>query len=466
MDTNTTKPGRFFYGWWIVAGGFIIMATCYTIFVNCMSLFQAHIVRDLAISVGQFNTGVSLSTVVAIFASLAFGALVDKTSARLLGGLTVVVTAIVLLLLSFATLLWQFYVLCTIAGVIVIAGTRLLVSVLTTNWFNVRRGLAISIALSGSGFGGVVLSPLTSWIIVNYGWRMAFLLLAVICLIASLPIVIIMFRNRPSDKGLAPYGDNAREKASARQKEQKDTSSDTPVNIAVGWRVLRRSGGFWILILGFLCMGIVNGAIIPNAVSNMTSVVIGDTEIVTGGHSTIWAGNVWALYLGVVLVAKVMLGAIYDRLGLRAGTIIGTASCIIASLALCFPATEWAPIVAAFAFGFGTCMGTVSPPVMSVKQYGKKDLGMVVGIVTAFELFGAAIGAVLSGILFDSFHSFIPAWLMALAASVLMGVTLMLSIPAAVRIVESCRAKGAPQLDAEGFEINPNVETPTETGSI
>ena len=40
--------GRFFYGWWIVAGGLLIMATCYTVFVNCIPLFQTHIVRSWA----------------------------------------------------------------------------------------------------------------------------------------------------------------------------------------------------------------------------------------------------------------------------------------------------------------------------------------------------------------------------------------------------------------------------------
>ncbi|MCL1890644.1 MAG: MFS transporter [Coriobacteriia bacterium] len=431
-----------------------MMATCYTIFVNCIPLFQAHVVKDLGISMGQFNTGVSLCTVVAIFASLAFGALVDKRSTRMLGSVTVIITAAVLLLFSFITELWQLYALCVAAGMIVVAGTRLLVSVLTSNWFNIRRGLAVSIALSGSGFGGVILSPVTSLMIETYGWRAAFLLLAVISLVAALPLILLTWRNRPSDKGLLPYGSNAPEQALAQVLKERETKmSGAPVTIAIGWKVLRKNLGFWILIFGLVCMGIVNGAIITNSVSNMTSVTLNDVEIVTGGHSTLWAGNVWALYLGVVIVAKIALGAIYDRWGLRAGTLIGTAACIIACIGLCFPATLWGPILGAVAFGFGTCMGTVTPPVMVVKEYGKKDLGLVVGIATAFELFGAAIGAVVSGVFFDAFHSFAPAWIMALIASVIMGLMLLLSIPAAQKLVEQRKAQGAPELDEEGLEI-------------
>ncbi len=446
-EVKETK-GKFFYGWWIVAGGFLIMATCYTIFVNCIPLFQSRIVEDLNITMGQFNTGVSLTTVVAIFASLAFGKLIDKYSTRVLGTFTVTTSALVLALFSFITQLWQLYALCVIAGMVVIAGTRLLVSVLTANWFTLKRGLAVSIALSGSGFGGVFLSPITSSMIENSGWRSAFLLLAVVCLVVALPLVIIAFRNRPSDKGLVPYGSDKPATQVA------DKSADTAVTVAIGWRILRKSGGFWMLIIGFVMMGIVNGAIITNSISNMTSVVLGGTEIVTGGHSAVWAGYVWAFYLAVVIVAKISLGAIYDRWGLKTGTLLGTTACLCSAIALCFASTDIGPILASLFFGFGTCMGTVSPPIMAVKEYGKKDLGTITGIITAFEMFGAAAGAIVSGVIFDAFHSFIPAWIMVMAASVIMGIALLISIPAARKIAARQIESGAPQLDAEGFEIS------------
>ena len=172
--------GKTFYGWWIVAGGFLIMATCYTVFVNCIPLFQTHMVEELGVTVGQFNTGVSITTVVAVFASLVIGKLTDKCSARVLGCFTVVTSAVVLVGLSAVTQLWQLYALCVVAGMIVVAGTRLLVSVVISNWFTLKRGLAVSIALAGSGAGGVALSPLTSVMIVNYGWRTAFLVLAAV----------------------------------------------------------------------------------------------------------------------------------------------------------------------------------------------------------------------------------------------------------------------------------------------
>ncbi len=59
--TGGKEKKGFFYGWWIVIGGFMIMATCYTAFVNCMSLFQAQIVGDLGMTICEYNTGTSLA---------------------------------------------------------------------------------------------------------------------------------------------------------------------------------------------------------------------------------------------------------------------------------------------------------------------------------------------------------------------------------------------------------------------
>ena len=137
------------------------------------------------------------------------------------------------------------------------------------------------------------------------------------------------------------------------------------------------------------------------------------------------------------------------------GTLLGTVTSVAAGIALCFPATDAGPILACLFFGFATCMGTVAPPVMVVKEFGKKDLGTVTGIVTAFEMLGAAIGSVVSGVMFDAYLSFVPVWIMVIVASVLMGATLLASVPMARRLVERRRAAGAPELDAEGFEIEP-----------
>ena len=150
---------KFFPGWLVVASGFVIMATCYTIFVNCMSLFQPLIVSDLGISLAQYNISNAISTVVSVIGSLVIGHVADKVSGRVLGSLTVIATSAVLASMSFVGELWQVYVLFAVSGCFAVASTRLLISLVTANWFTAKRGLAISIALSARALAALFCLP-------------------------------------------------------------------------------------------------------------------------------------------------------------------------------------------------------------------------------------------------------------------------------------------------------------------
>ena len=380
-----SQQRKFFPGWLVVASGFVIMATCYTIFVNCMSLFQPLIVSDLGVSLAQYNISNAISTVVSVIGSLVIGHVADKVSGRILGSLTVIATSAVLVGMSFVGELWQVYVLFAFSGCFAVASTRLLISLVTANWFTAKRGLAISIALSGSGFGGAILSPIVSSLIVSVGWRSTFLVLAAVCIVAALPITAYSFRTKPSEIGLKPLGENPGD-PSVSTAGDKDEHTAPEVN--VGWSRIKKSPAFWLLVVAFLFMGLVNGAI-------------------------------------------------YDRFGLRFGNVLGSVACIVACVALCFPTTDLGPIVAAVSFGIGTCMGTITPTIAVSKQFGMADLGKVTGTITSLEMVGGTVGAIVSGVLFDATGSFASTWIVCLACSVVMLVFLLASEPIAAKLCAS-----------------------------
>ena len=390
----------------------------------------------MGVSLAQYNISNAISTVVSVLGSLVIGHIADKVSGRVLGSLTVIMTSAVLVGMSFVGALWQVYLLFAVSGCFAVASTRLLISLVTANWFTAKRGLAISIALSGSGFGGAVLSPIVSNLIVNFGWRPAFLALAAICIVFALPITAYSFRTSPRELGLKPLGEN--------EGDVKDAAKGTSAahnEVSVGWSRIKAHPSFWLLVIAFLLMGLVNGAILPNQVTNMTSVTVNGTKIVTGGHDPIWAGTVLSAYMVTVVIAKISLGAIYDKFGLRFGNILGSVACIVACAALCFPATDLGPVVAAISFGIGTCMGTITPTIAASKQFGMADLGKVTGTITSLEMVGGTIGSILSGVLFDASGSFASTWIVCLVCSVIMVVFLLASEPSAARLRASVTAE-------------------------
>lgn len=116
-----SQQRKLFPGRLVVASGFVIMATCYTVFVNCMSLFQPLIVSDLGISLAQYNISNAISTVVSVVGSLVIGHMADKVSGRVLGSFTVIATSAVLVGMSFVGELWQVYVLFSVRSVLSVA---------------------------------------------------------------------------------------------------------------------------------------------------------------------------------------------------------------------------------------------------------------------------------------------------------------------------------------------------------
>lgn len=267
-------------------------------------------------------------------------------------------------------------------------------------------------------------------------------------LVAALPIPVIFFRTKPSEKGLLPLGAEMSDEEIAAA-EKKSGHSLSEVNIAVGWKVLRKHAGFWLLVSGFLFVGVINGAVSVNMVSNMTSVNSNGTEVVIGGHSVVWAGYVMSLYMGVVLVSKVALGWIFDRFGIAGGVLV------LLPAGMYFPVLPnnllgGGAILAAACFGVGTCTATIGPSIMISREYGRRDVGKLTGIAVSATALGGIIGAIVSGVAFDATLSFAPAWIIGAVCSVLMAVSLIASYVMSGKLVARCAAEGAPRIDAEG----------------
>src|SRR3954451_22711877 len=103
---------------------------------------------------------------------------------------------------------WQLYV----ANAVLAfgwAGTSL--GIITTTlglWFDSKRGMAISLALNGASFGGIVGVPLMVAAIAYFGFGGAMIATAATMLVLMIPIVLLLVGRPPAPK-LAVTGSNA-----------------------------------------------------------------------------------------------------------------------------------------------------------------------------------------------------------------------------------------------------------------
>ena len=65
------------------------------------------------------------------------------------------------------------------------------------NWFTKHRGKAIGITMAGTGLGAFLLPPIVEFLITHHGWRTAYRGIGLGALFISLPIVFVLFKEKP-----------------------------------------------------------------------------------------------------------------------------------------------------------------------------------------------------------------------------------------------------------------------------
>lgn len=108
---------------------------------------------------------------------------------------------------GFAASLWQFAALHFLIGLGASATFGPLMAD-TSQWFTKRRGIAVAIAASGNYLAGTVWPPIFQYFISTSGWRAAHIGVGIFCVIAMLPLTLMMRRSIPSHAG-SPAAANA-----------------------------------------------------------------------------------------------------------------------------------------------------------------------------------------------------------------------------------------------------------------
>jgi MFS family permease len=78
--------------------------------------------------------------------------------------------------------------------------------------FDRNRGLALAIALSGTGISAAVMPVLATWLLNEQGWRGAYVSIGILCFVVTFPLVFFLFArgaeqlpsSAPNDSSAAP----------------------------------------------------------------------------------------------------------------------------------------------------------------------------------------------------------------------------------------------------------------------
>jgi MFS family permease len=387
----TNETGRVFYGWYIVAVCWVVNFFVFGISVNTFTVYVKPIQADLGWSRGEISLAISLSAVAMGLGAPFIGRLIDRIGARLAMAAGAAVIGVCMILLSRSQSLPYFYTMFIVSGVGQGAATIIPVSMVISNWFTAMRGKALGIAMTGTGLGAMVMVPVSTWIVTNWGWRISWQIMGCIILL-MVPLNLLLIRTRPSDRGLLPDGGLVAPEVPAA-----DRGLSVPEAL--------RTQAFWMIGAMMVLAGLVAMGVGVHLMPYLTDI----------GHSESRAGLIIAVISGMTFLGKITLGSIVDRWGVRV-TVALAYGLILAGILLLMGSGGLAvAFVFAIVYGLGIGAPLVVNPALTAERLGLKHFGGVFGILTLLNTGGVALGAVLTGFIYDAAGSYMPALLLFVA---------------------------------------------------
>jgi len=403
-----------FYGWYLVGVMIFAMTLIYGIRAS-FSAFFPHVL-DKYPDWYRGSTAIMLSLNILVYGLTApiAGALVDRWKPRKVVVIGIFTLALATAACYFATELWQYYLLF---GVLAPIGTAFCGSPVYNptimNWFEKRRGLAVSLGQIGGGLSFVYVM-LIEWVSSQWGWEYSFFVMGGLVLAVLLPLYLIFFYHRPADKKMKPYG----------VEEKPASIEQKTVPIGPDWTLRQafKTYQLWMLVFSDFCFwGIGNYLVLAHQIKFAEDM----------GFTSLVASSVFALF-GIISII-VQIGAFMsDIIGREKTALIGVVMAmggLIALLSVHDNSQTWLLYFYAISSGFAT--GLFSPCVIvgSADLFHGKNIGAISALVLTGVGLGGAIGPWLGGFIYDKLGSYNVAFIIGLAAYAIAGISFWLAAP-------------------------------------
>jgi MFS family permease len=395
---GTKKPG-FFFGWYLVAVSWMMM---FLVSAVAVSIFFKPILEEFGLDRATLS---SVHTVVIIaFAILSpfLGRLIDRFGPRIMLYVGVAAMTLTSVVNSLATNLGHLYIGRFLLEVRPLNATQVLIN----RWFVKKRGTALGIFATGMPIGALVLSPISQYLILTWGWRMTLLFWAGVTFVILLPLTLFV-RDNPEDKGYGPDGEPV----------HRDRPAEPPIGMAgdtlpvksqmpTGSRLSEaaRSGSFWLLSASHFICGIGCGFM-------MTHIVIFATDV---GYSEMVGASLLSVQGGVNLIGLLLTGHMSDRIArsrvLSMTHLIRSLSFVTTVVFVLLGGDSiWLLYIAMALFGFGWFTTAPLASGLVADLFGYLRIGTIFGMVHSCHMVGMALGAYAGGITFEltgSYYSF------------------------------------------------------------
>ncbi len=373
-----------FYGWVIVGSGFVMSVIgigsryCYGVFLQSLEV-EFGITRMATSSI--FSIYMLLCSIITIFGGWAM----DRYGPKRVGIFMGTFTGLSFFLTSQANAAWQLFFTYSLLFSVGTGAIYAIVNSTTSKWFVKKRGFVVGITSSGGGVGTFVMAPLVAYLIANFNWRTAFIVLGFITWI-GIGAMSLLLRQDPSELGLLPDGDQSESiQGSVIKKAEEVPRGDFSLGQAYRLSQFWLLGFSWLLIS--LSFHLIFVHIVPYAVDM--------------GISPMDASFILSLIGVANVLGRLVLGRLSDTVGRKSLGIISALIQAGALLWLMWARHLWMLYVFAIPFGFTFGGSSAMITALIGDIFGTRSLGAIMGILIAGFALGAAIGPAIGGYVFD-----------------------------------------------------------------
>ncbi len=380
-----------FQRWYVLAASFIIL------FFNAGARFSIGVMfKPLISEFGWTRSSISfafsLNMTMFALSLLIVGKLYDRYGPKWIILISTILLSGGYISISSIDSLWQFYIFYGILSGVGLGGTSVpLVAALTSKWFDKGRGLAISLALSGSCVGHFLLIPLFTTFVLRYGWRASYFCIGLIMLAVNTTLALLVIRGDPQEIGHRPLD---REELNNAEAQQSRPTGSGPRDL--GLREAMRTYSFWLFVFVMFVCGSGDFLVSTHLIPFLTD----------HGISPVTAGNMLAWYGLVSLAGLLIAGPATDLIGNK----IPVALTFVLRFLLFLLILRYQNLITFYifslSFGFTFLITAPIATTLTARLYGLTHVGILTGFISTIHHLGGGIWAYVGGLIFDKTGSY------------------------------------------------------------
>lgn len=187
MDLKAKGPKH----WLVLIAACAMSASSFGISLNVIGVFYTPVAESLGVYRGTFAVHATLSSLALAIVTLYFSQLLNRFGWKPLLTFGVLLASLSTAAMAFTTQMWVFYILGTLRGLGAGLFAAVPVSLVINNWFEEKKGLAMSIAFGSSGITGAIFSPIFTSLIDSIGWESTFIIMGATIFLIALPAILI-----------------------------------------------------------------------------------------------------------------------------------------------------------------------------------------------------------------------------------------------------------------------------------